>query len=540
MAIENITNQPIQFDPPIFDAQTCLNSDQKKYNVLLEAGDEMCVQVKNTATTELVVLDSSLNYTNEFENANFANSLTDWYQVNVNDGTNYGLFGTWSTSWFYYGNGGATTYNSKLAEIGIGQYIDNPGNNYMISFEADIQGGEIQVYLGDLASQAWNSVIIDGSTPNIDNRYTVYLSSYLGDFLAFANVNNGAKVTIKNVRVVGTWNAGFVPDSGMLDGWMYVESLNGWQCKAINQSLTTAFNLNNGGNYRLSYKVSNLTNGSISWYDSTNDVLVSAIENRQYDYYYTADVTGTNYLFTDNAFAIGGVIYDMKFYEMCYDYQFAITNNGSPVSELFDSSHPVYPVQYYQDRIIWCFDIGEINNVDTGDPMASGCYDITIFGDACGDDDYTSWTRLNYKATGTHPCSVWVEADNSGYAFDLFFKSDETAVTYKLGQRLRLLQFNPIYPTKSDTYLYSNGQMTRTYGQTGKKREAWFDYCDESTHDVIRVQLLSDILTIEGAQYFCLVEDYEPEWAINGIQSLAQSRVELMAVNEPTLFNKSC
>ncbi len=321
---------------------------------------------------------------------------------------------------------------------------------------------------------------------------------------------------------------------------MYVESLNGWQCKDINQSLTTAFNLTNAQNYRLSFKVANLTNGSISWYDDANNILTSFTENRQYDYYFTAPSTDPVYLFTDNALAVGGVIYDMHFYDMCYAYECVISQNGVAVSEEFDSAHPTFPVQFYQDRLIWCFDIGQINNIDTGDPMASGCYDITILGSNCGDTDYTSWTRINYKATGTHPCSVWVEGDNSGYAFDLFFNSDDTAVTYTLGQRLRLLQFNPIYPTKAETYLYSNGQMTRTYGQTGKKREAWFDYTDESTHDVIRVQLLCDTLTIDGAQFFAIAEDYEPEWAQNGKQALAQSRVELMAVNEPTLFNKSC
>ncbi len=51
MAIENILNQPIQFEPPIFDAQSCLNSDQKKYNMLLEDGDEICIQVKNIPST---------------------------------------------------------------------------------------------------------------------------------------------------------------------------------------------------------------------------------------------------------------------------------------------------------------------------------------------------------------------------------------------------------------------------------------------------------------------------------------------------------
>ena len=275
MAIENITNQPIQFEPPIFDAQTCLNSDQLNYNTLLEAGDEMCIQVKNIPSSEVVIFDSSLNYVNEFENSNFANSLNDWYQVDVSDGTNYGLFGTWSTSWFYFANGGATTYASKPAEIGIGQYIDNGyGNMYMISFEADITGGDIIVYLGDLSTQTWNYQLIDGATPNIDGRYTCYLSSYAGDFLAFANQNNGADINIKNVRVVGTWNANFVPDSGLVDGWMYVESLNGWQCKAINQTLTTAFNVS-GANYRLSFKVVNLINGSINWSDTTG-VLISS------------------------------------------------------------------------------------------------------------------------------------------------------------------------------------------------------------------------------------------------------------------------
>lgn len=540
MAIENIPNQPIQFDPPIFDTQTCLNSDQKKYNVLLEAGDEMCIQVKNIPSVEVVTFDSSLNYPNEFENANFANSLNDWYQVDVNTGTNYGVFGTWSTSWYYYANGGATTYASKPAEIGIGQFVDNPGNMYMISFEADITAGDIIVYLGDLSGTTWNSQLIDGATPNIDGRYTCYLSAYAGNFLAFANQNNGAKICIKNVRVVGTWNAHFVPDSGLVDGWMYVESLNGWQCKAINQTLTTAFSLNNGVDYRLSYKVANLTDGSISWADSNDVVISSPTENRQYDVYFQSTVNDPVHLSTDNALAVGGVIYDIHFYEMCYSYKCVISQNGVAVSEEFDSSHPTFPVQYYQDRLIWCFDIGQINNFDTGDPMASGCYDITILGGDCGDSDYTSWSVINYKASGTHPCSVWVEGDNSGFAFDLFFNSDDTAVTYTLGQRLRLLQFNPIYPNKSETYLYSNGQMTRTYGQTGKKREAWFDFVDEPTHDAIRVQLLCDTLTIDNKQYFCLVEDYEPEWAQNGKQALAQSRVELMAVTEPTLFNKSC
>ena len=541
MAIENILNQPIQFEAPLFDAQTCLNSDQKKYNTLLQAGDEMCIQVKNLPGNEVVNFDSSLNYPNEFTNADFSDSLNTWQQVNVNTGYNYGNYGSWSTSYFYYANGGATTYASKPAEIGIGQTIDHPGNMYMISFEADITSGEIIVYLGDINSQTWNYQAIDGASPNIDGRYTCYLSAAYGFYLAFANTANNAIFTIKNVRVVGTWESYFVPDSGLLLGWQYVESLNGWQARNnLNNYLSTTFSLNYGQDYLIKYKVTNLIDGDLQIRDVNDVIISSATENRQYDVFFQSSTSDPIALFNENALAIGGVIYDIHIYEMCYNYKCIISQNGVAVSEQFDNGHATFPVQYYQDRLIWCFDIGQIDNIDTGNPMESGCYDITILGADCGDDDYTSWSVINYKATGSHPCSVWVEADNNGYAFDLFFKSDDTAITYTLGQRLRLLQFNPIYPNKSETYLYSNGQMTRTYGQTGKKREAWFDYVDEPTHDVIRVQLLSDTLTIEGKQYFCLVEDYEPEWAINGKQSLAQSRVELMAVSEPTLFNKSC
>jgi hypothetical protein len=97
-----------------------------------------------------------------------------------------------------------------------------------------------------------------------------------------------------------------------------------------------------------------------------------------------------------------------------------------------------------------------------------------------------------------------------------------------------------MYPTKTEQYLYSNGTMFRSFAQSGKIRTAWFDYVDEPTHDVIRLQLLSDTLIVGGQPFFCVAEDYEPEWGENGKYNLAQSRATLMAVNEPTLFNKNC
>jgi hypothetical protein len=133
-----------------------------------------------------------------------------------------------------------------------------------------------------------------------------------------------------------------------------------------------------------------------------------------------------------------------------------------------------------------------------------------------------------------------VEGSNDGYAFGFFFSDPSTSTQFTLGQRLRILQFNPVYPAVVNEYLYSNGNRTRSYAQSSKQRQAWFDYVDEVTHDIIRLQMLCDTLTIDNVNFFCLAEDYEPEWGENGKYNLAQSRVTLQMVTEPTLYNKSC
>ena len=100
-----------------------------------------------------------------------------------------------------------------------------------------------------------------------------------------------------------------------------------------------------------------------------------------------------------------------------------------------------------------------------------------------------------------------------------------------------MLQFAPKYPAIGEEYLYSNGSFSRSFAQSGKIRQAWFDYVDEPTHDVIRLQLLSDVLTLDSDVYFAPLKDYEPEWDEHRY-NLSQSRVDL--VKEETLFNRSC
>jgi hypothetical protein len=60
---------------------------------------------------------------------------------------------------------------------------------------------------------------------------------------------------------------------------------------------------------------------------------------------------------------------------------------------------------------------------------------------------------------------------------------------------------------------------------------------DELTHDVIRLQILSDVLTIDSDVYFAPVKDYEPEWDEHR-RNLAQSRIDL--VKDEVLYNSSC
>jgi hypothetical protein len=190
--------------------------------------------------------------------------------------------------------------------------------------------------------------------------------------------------------------------------------------------------------------------------------------------------------------------------------------------------------------MIWCFDWETLESAETpGAQLSSDCYTISV-DDQCAGATTKSYTIVNYKATGSHDCSVMVQGTNQGYAFGFFFNEPGVNVYFRLRQRLRLLQFNPMYPVKTEQYLYSDGTMSRPFAQSGKVRTAWFDYVDEPTHDVIRLQLLSDTLLIENNQFFCIAEDYEPEWGENGKYNLAQSKVALMAQNEPTLYNKNC
>ena len=544
MGFSSIPNQPILFEDPIFASQTCLNNDTRAYAQLLQAGDTMCVQLFNVGDLSVYNLQSLTQNGNILPNGNFSNNLTDWHQGDIAASIDDGAWPWGPTFEWYLSNGGAQRMSG--ATKGIGQNLTSPtiGDVLLISldFETYQNIGGIIVYLGDFATNTWNSVTrLGADAVNFDGRYTVILSSYAGLDLWFDATTAGSKPLLKDIRTYNcTGLVPFVVNSNFQDGWMYVESCNGYQVMDVNYDIDTTFNITAGTNYNFSFSIKNLQEGSIDIFDPDGNLIVSATENRDYEVYLTyTGSTGPVVFSVSNALSVGGILYNFKIATECFDHKFKLYDSTTNIeSGWFDKDDLDFPVKYYNGRMFWCFDMADINIADiTPTPLPSGCYNLII--DDCGDGEYTSYTSINYT-TGTHPCTVWMEGDCNSNAFNFFFKDSITDIEFKLGQRLRLLQFNPSYPIKSEEYLYSNGDMTRTSTQTSKKREAWFDYCDEPTHDVIRCQLLCDTLKIDTKYYYFISADYQPEWAANGQYNLAQSKAELMAVNEPTLFNKNC
>ena len=533
MAVSFIPNQPILFEDPLFAGQTCLNNDIRNYAQLVQAGDTTCVQWKTNIKS--ILFDCEANQVpNAITNGNFDILFTGWNEIDFS-GNSYPV-----TNYSYTGTGAFT--NGGVIPLATSTGIP-VGNLVMLSFYVTDPTVQITAGVGNISTGLFSYTV--NCKINADGRVVIVLYAIGGsDIMFFANGPQEFRDVI--VRDITSYSC-FLANTESLS-WSYVESLNGfeWTDAAANKPLLLLGNLINGNSYKITFKVKNMPTGPTNYigiYDYTTDDLIAlADDNKEYEinYTHTGSTTQVYLLVSNPTLMYGTILYDLKAEELSYDYRIKLFNpTTNSESTWFDSSSLDYPIKSYNDRLIWCFDMSDINDVDTGTPLQSGCYNL-VLEDNYSSESFTSYTTINYKATGTHDCSVMVVGDNSGYAFDLFFNDPSSTTSFTLRQRLRLLQFNPIYPAKSEEYLYSDGNHIRTYAETGKFRTAWFDYCDEPTHDVIRLQLLSDTFTIDGVEYFCKAEDYEPEWGTNGKYNLAQSRVVLKAVQEKTLFNKSC
>lgn len=538
MPLNFIPNQPILFEDPLFAGQTCLNNDTRQYAQLAQSGDINCIQWKNVPVGMPIGCGMGED-PNVITNGEFDSLLTGWQQINLGTGAI-----TAPTIWSYTGTGAITTGGTLALFTSTGITV---GNLVMVSFSVSDPLVQTSFFIGDSATNTWNT--ISSVNFNYDGRATAVLYAIAGsDIGFFANgIQEFRDVIVRDINL----SYCFLPNNQSFY-WSYVESLNGFQLVSattppIAQPLTLNGSISNGITYRISFKIKNLPVDPLNYVyiadATTNDIIVTADDNKEYTFYYTHNAANTQVTLnvSDYGNMISTIIYDVKFEEFSYDYRVNISYpDGSCASIYYDSSSPINPLQFFEDRIIWCFDWSTVTSCDVPlAPLNTGCYNILIE-DNLLSENYLSYTTINYNATQAHECSVMMIGDNTGYAFDFFFNDPSTTVDFTLRQRLRLLQFNPLYPAKAEEYLYSNGNHVRTYAETAKFRTAWFDYVDEPTHDVIRLQLLSDTLTINGAEFFCKAEDYEPEWSENGKYNLAQSRVVLKGVTEKSLFNKSC
>ena len=534
MPLNFIPNQPILFEDPLFAGQTCLNNDVRAYAQLAQPGDTTCIQWDNPPVG-MPIGCSMGEEPNVITNGQFDSLLTGWQQMNLSTGALSS-----PVNWSYTGQGaicGAGLFPLHTTTgIAVGHLV-------MVSFYVTDPTVQTSFLIGDAATNTWNT--LTSVAFNYDGRATVVLYATTGsEIVFFANgIQEFRDVKVRDIN----FSYCFTPNNESFS-WSYVESLNGFEY--VNghtppTPLTLTGNVSNGSTYRITFKIKKLPVNPLNYIyiadATTNNIIVTADDNKEYSFFYThtAATTQVTLNVSDWTNMIGTIIYDVKVELFSYDYTTRIVytdNNYASIS--YDSSSIDYPIKFFEDKVIWCFDWSDIEDYEIpGAPLNSGCYKIQIV-DNLYETSHTSYTVVNYLPT--HNCSVMMVGDNNGIAFDFFFNDPSTDVAFTLRQRLRLLQFNPTYPVKSEEYLYSSGNHVRTYAETAKFRTAWFDYVDEPTHDVIRLQLLSDTLTIDAVEFFCAAEDYEPEWSANGKYNLAQSRVVLKAVAEKSLFNKSC
>lgn len=508
----------------------------------------MQVQLINTACSTFLGCDWS-SYPDQVDEGQLSQTLLGgiWFEWDTTTGTNLGI----PTSWTQSSNGASNPTASN--NIALAQTLPGTGGDvFLISFEATFNSASVSFRAGFLntATNAYNDAQLDNifvpfNETNIDGRFCVIVQSIGATptlvFRDFA-LND---VTINNVVAYNLTTNGicFVPNTAITSAnfWQYVESVNGFQLmsyNATNNGIFTSLSVSLAGNYKITFSIMNSTDGEV-YVNNSGGTFYTANGNGDYTVYYTHNVATGPLSFTCNSL-FDGIIYDIVIEEMCYAHTFEVLDkNQNVISKPYDSSDLTHPITYYQDRLIWKFSLDDLIDPD-GYPLVieDGCYYLRVT-DCCTSESTISTNFINYSTTGWD-CSFWVEGNNDGFAFGFFFSDPSTATTFKLVQRLRVLQFNPVYPAASEEYLFSNGGRSRSFAQSSKIRTAWFDYVDELTHDVIRLQILCDDLTINGAQYFCVAEDYEPEWGQNGRYNLAQSRVNLIDVNEPTLYNKSC
>ena len=518
MPIELIPNQPYIFEQALPD-QPCLNNDERAYAQLVTSGDTICIQEIITPCNEDELCDADM-----YEITNFPSVVWD-----VADG--------WSSA-----DADHVSYDgaSAGASDNCSQYFGTlvVGAPYRIVFEITSITGDAGVFL-TLGLSA------DSRTFDALGTYTSYHVAQTADDLiafAFSNASPTAGDTIA-ITIISIDQ--MTEDCWAVDmffgypsfSYSYDETTGqGSFCAVSDGALNNTSAFTTTGNYhRVRFTITNMTQGHVEIILG-GVYLGSIYENGEYNLY-GVPTTGTDLIF-QSWDSFDGCI------SLVSVDDFGLLDNTAPADSNYQltvintqqtQESSILPFEVWDDRIIWCFNTAILSEETS--PIEMNCDDYYQFkivssGD-CMSDDLISTTKFRF---GTWDCSFIVSGYSDSYAFGFYFGSVTNPLFY-LTQRLRVLQFAPKYPAIGEEYLFSNGSFARSFAQSGKIRTAWFDYVDEPTHDVIRLQLLSDVLTVDSDVYFAPLKDYEPEWDEHRY-NLAQSRVDL--VKDETLFNRSC
>jgi len=542
---EFIPNQPITFGAT---AQDCLNNDPRAYAMLMQGEDEWKLQIQNTTCgdPEGAVCDPNMN---------------DVGRVLIN--SSFDTPGEWTVvqdATINTSGGFAFLFDNS---VGGGESIieiDLPASNSYITWPtvckitfdiSTFQSGSFYINAQDLGF-TYNLKTFTPSTNLNSYSFTVYRPWYADKIVVGFVCNQAYSLYLQNFVVeeitpcwgqVIDYNGSTGVNALSSPSWTYSNTFGLGKFTSVpnwdiyNAQIFPLYTLVNKLNdvfadqdyIELTYTISDFTSGSIYPKLGTTNGVIRNANGTYTEVIISGGITDQLVWYTTQDFDGSIQIVTAYKYLYCHTIDVVDAITLAPVAT-------GYVPSYVNDKIEMVFNPASIPGEVGGEPndfeLTDGCYRIR-FNNCCDDESYISDTVINYT-TGSHDCTVLVDATCDGQAFGFDFSAN-----FSLSHRLRTLRFNPTYRNEGEDSQGSNGVKRRPFAQSEKVYSCIFDYCDEPTHDAINTQLLCDTLTFDGIEYFYPMKDYAPDWADRGKLNLAQSQIELQR-KQSVIFNRNC
>lgn len=111
------------------------------------------------------------------------------------------------------------------------------------------------------------------------------------------------------------------------------------------------------------------------------------------------------------------------------------------------------------------------------------------------------------------------------------------AIGFVLQQRLFVKALAPKYPIDSSSYIFSDGTKKLTSAQREKVYDVTFRELTEIQHDTLSAQILTKEFKIDNKEYYVDPKDYQPNWNAKYGYPMADVRIE--AMEQGTIIFKS-